>query len=50
MVAAEAAYTHGEPWLEELLAYLRANHAHFAAAVHAAPGKVKGPPRRTRST
>lgn len=35
MVAAEAAYTHGEPWLEALLAYLRGNHAHFAAAIHA---------------
>ncbi|WP_246849200.1 MalY/PatB family protein [Rubellimicrobium arenae] len=33
LVAAEAAYTHGEPWLEELLPYVRANHAHFAAAV-----------------
>jgi hypothetical protein len=26
-VAAEAAYTHGEPWLKELLTYLRGNHA-----------------------
>ena len=34
MVAAQAAYTHGEPWLEELLAYVRANHAHFAKAVN----------------
>jgi cystathionine beta-lyase len=34
MVAAEAAYTHGEPWLEELLGYLRANHARFAQAVN----------------
>jgi len=41
MVAAEAAYTHGEPWLEELLAYLRVNHAHFAAAVEAATDKVR---------
>jgi cystathionine beta-lyase len=30
MVAAEAAYSHGEPWLEEMLAYLRANQRHFA--------------------
>ena len=29
MVAAEAAYTHGEPWLEELLPYLRANPLPF---------------------
>ncbi|MFI7011844.1 MalY/PatB family protein [Streptomyces sp. NPDC050145] len=41
MVAAEAAYTHGEPWLEELLTYLRGNHAHFAASVHAATSKVR---------
>ena len=34
MVAAEAAYTHGEPWLEALLDYLRANHSHFAKAVN----------------
>lgn len=34
MVAAEAAYRHGEAWLEALLAYLRANHAHFAASVN----------------
>ncbi|MDE3027362.1 MAG: pyridoxal phosphate-dependent aminotransferase [Paracoccaceae bacterium] len=34
MVAAEAAYRHGEAWLEALLDYLRANHAHFAAAVN----------------
>lgn len=33
-VAAEAAYTHGEPWLESLLGYLRANHEHFATAVN----------------
>lgn len=34
MVAAEAAYTHGEPWLEALRTYVRANHAHFAAAIN----------------
>jgi cystathionine beta-lyase len=34
LVAAEAAYTHGEPWLEELLAYVRGNHAYFAAAIN----------------
>ncbi|MFO1069226.1 MAG: MalY/PatB family protein [Geminicoccaceae bacterium] len=34
MVAAEAAYAHGEPWLEALLPYLRANHARFATAVN----------------
>ena len=41
MVAAEAAYTHGEPWLEELLAYLRGNHARFAAAVNGASAAVR---------
>ncbi|WP_328444001.1 pyridoxal phosphate-dependent aminotransferase [Streptomyces sp. NBC_00386] len=41
MVAAEAAYTHGEPWLEELLTYLRGNHAHFAQAVNSATSKVR---------
>ncbi|MFB7245623.1 aspartate aminotransferase [Streptomyces populi] len=41
MVAAEAAYAHGEPWLEELLVYLRGNHAHFAQAVNSATSKVR---------
>jgi cystathionine beta-lyase len=41
MVAAEAAYTHGEPWLEELLVYLRDNHAHFATSVNRATSKVR---------
>jgi len=35
MVAAEAAYTHGEEWLEELLAYVRNNHSHFARSINA---------------
>lgn len=41
MVAAEAAYTRGEPWLEELLAYLRGNHVHFAEAINRATSKVR---------
>ncbi|WFU11856.1 pyridoxal phosphate-dependent aminotransferase (plasmid) [Rhizobium sp. CB3090] len=41
MVAAEAAYAHGEPWLEEMLVYLRANHAHFAKAIHQADPRLK---------
>jgi cystathionine beta-lyase len=41
MVAAEAAYADGEPWLEELLGYLRGNHAHFAGAVNRASSKVR---------
>lgn len=35
MVAAEAAYTHGAPWLEEMIAYVRANHERFARTVNA---------------
>ncbi|WP_042381865.1 MalY/PatB family protein [Streptacidiphilus melanogenes] len=41
MVAAEAAYAHGEPWLEEMLAYLRGNHARFAEAVNGATSRVR---------
>jgi len=41
MVAAEAAYSHGEPWLEEMLAYLRGNHAHFANAINGATAKIE---------
>ena len=41
MVAAEAAYTYGEPWLEQLLPYLRANHAHFAEAINGATTKLR---------
>ncbi|MGI5453528.1 MalY/PatB family protein [Streptomyces sp. CA-249302] len=41
MVAAEAAYAYGEPWLEEQLAYLRGNHAHFTQAINSATSKVR---------
>jgi len=41
MVAAEAAYTYGEPWLEELLTYLRGNHRRFAEAVNGYTSKVR---------
>ncbi|MBB5575446.1 PatB family C-S lyase [Rhizobium paranaense] len=41
MVAAEAAYAHGEPWLEEMLVYLRSNHAHFAKAINQADPRLK---------
>lgn len=41
MVAAQAAYAHGEPWLEEMLAYLRENHARFRDAVRAATSKIE---------
>jgi cystathionine beta-lyase len=33
-VACEAAYTHGESWLEDLLAYIRGNQQYFASSVH----------------
>src|SRR5690606_3735461 len=41
MVAAEAAYTHGEAWLEEMLVYLRGNHAHFAKTINEADTRLK---------
>lgn len=41
MVAAEAAYAHGEPWLEAMLTYLRSNHTHFRNAVNEATKKIK---------
>lgn len=41
MVAAEVAYTHGEPWLAELLGYLRANHAHFATSINSATSMLE---------
>lgn len=41
MVAAEAGYAHGEPWLEEMLAYMRQNQATFATEMHAATSKIK---------
>jgi cystathionine beta-lyase len=41
MVAAEAAYLSGEPWLEELLVYLRGNHRHFAEAINGALSTVR---------
>lgn len=40
-VACEAAYRDGEPWLTELLAYIRENHRHFAAGVHANMPKLR---------
>ncbi|MEX3672260.1 MalY/PatB family protein [Paraburkholderia phenoliruptrix] len=41
MVAAEAAYTGGESWLEALLVYLRDNHTHFRNAVHGLTSKIE---------
>ncbi|MEH6443821.1 MAG: MalY/PatB family protein [Oceanospirillaceae bacterium] len=40
-VAAEAAYTHGEIWLEEMLNYVRQNHARFASGINEATTKIK---------
>ncbi|MGW4334865.1 MalY/PatB family protein [Rhodococcus koreensis] len=41
MVAAQAAYEHGEPWLDEMLTYLRGNHSHFAGSVNNISPKLK---------
>ena len=41
LVAAEAAYAHGEPWLEQMLAYVRENQTYFADAVNGATDKVR---------
>jgi cystathionine beta-lyase len=41
MVATEAAYTHGGPWLEALLDYLRGNQRHFASTLNARTAKVR---------
>ena len=41
MVACEAAYRHGEAWLEDMLAYVSANHVHFAASINAATNRVR---------
>ncbi|MBN3785369.1 MalY/PatB family protein [Burkholderia sp. Ac-20353] len=41
MVAAEAAYSRGEPWLEALLVYLRENQTHFRNAVHGITSKIE---------
>lgn len=47
MVAAEAAYRHGDPWRQMLLAYLRSNRATVQAAVEAMPGVKSLPPEST---
>ncbi|AFQ51141.1 aspartate aminotransferase [Burkholderia sp. A9] len=41
MVAAEAAYAHGESWLEELLVYLRGNHLYFREAIRGMTSKIE---------
>lgn len=41
MVAAEAAYAHGEQWVEDMLEYLRGNHKRFADAINAADPRLK---------
>ncbi|HHH9650080.1 TPA: MalY/PatB family protein [Pseudomonas aeruginosa] len=41
IIAGEAAYRHGEPWLEEMLAYVRQNQLHFRQEIHAATSKIK---------
>jgi len=41
MVAAEAAYSHGAPWLEAKLDYVRANREHFAGAINNATTRIR---------
>ncbi|WP_191629158.1 MalY/PatB family protein [Pandoraea terrae] len=41
MVAAEAAYAHGASWVDDMLEYLRGNHAHFRDAINGATSKLK---------
>jgi cystathionine beta-lyase len=41
MVAAEAAYTHGEPWLDAMLEYVRVNREHFAGAINDATTRIR---------
>lgn len=41
MVACEAAYAQGEPWLNQMLDYVRGNHRHFAQAVNSATDKIR---------
>lgn len=43
LTAAEAAYRHGEPWRQELLAYLRGNRDLVMQAVAAMPGLTMAP-------
>lgn len=41
VIAGEAAYRHGEPWLEEMLDYVRDNQRHFRREIQAATGRIK---------
>jgi cystathionine beta-lyase len=41
MVAVEAAYAYGEPWLEAMLDYVRANREHFASAINKATTRIR---------
>jgi cystathionine beta-lyase len=41
MVAAEAAYVHGEPWLDAMLDYVRANREHFASAINTTTTSIR---------
>lgn len=46
-IAAEAAYSEGEPWLQELLTYLRANRDRVCASLGSESGVVVHPPQAT---
>lgn len=41
MVAAEAAYTHGDAWVDELITYVRGNHERFADLIHAGTDRIR---------
>ena len=43
LAAAEAAYTHGQSWLQQLLAYLRNNRTLVQQSIQAMPGLSMGP-------
>jgi len=41
VVAQEAAYSHGEPWLEELIRYIQGNHRRLKTALEADPAGIR---------
>jgi cystathionine beta-lyase len=41
MVATEAAFTHGGPWVDSMVEYVAANQRHFARRINAINGGVK---------
>lgn len=41
MIACEAAYRHGAAWVDEMVAYVRANHLHLASGMQALGEKIR---------